>query len=85
MLKATGILFDLKLYARMKIFTKFFFFIWKRLFLIELFLEKPHFNAYIAKNLCPNLQKLPGYVSRKCVHREILEQTGIGKAYLQVF
>ena len=26
-----------------------------------------------------------GYVSRKCIHWEIFEQAGIGKAYLYVF
>ena len=46
MLKATGDSFMLKLYARIKIFTKAFC-IWKWLFLKELFLEDAYFNAYI--------------------------------------
>ena len=46
MFKATGDFFNLKLYVYIRIFTNFFLCL-KRLFLIELFLEEAHFNAYL--------------------------------------
>ena len=43
------------------------------------------FEATLNFHFQPNIKVETTYISRKCIHGEILEQIGTGKAYLHVF